>query len=155
MQKSWGSISHWKLIWLLMILKDLLGQLNSTRVTVNYDIGNSASLGYDPEEELNAYGPRISDIHIKDRILDGGPVKLGTGNADFPRFFLSSSTFNYNGPFIMQAYRDDEGVNIFQEQLRWVKPIFGRIYLITAIILARGGSKESQRKTLLISVESH
>ena len=102
--------------------KDLLGQLNSTRVTVNYDIGNSASLGYDPEEELNAYGPRISDIHIKDRILEGGPVKLGTGNADFPRFFSLLSTFNYKGPFIMQAYRDDEGVNIFQEQLRWVCP---------------------------------
>ena len=102
--------------------KDLLTQINSTRVTVNYDIGNSASLGYDPEEELNAYGSRISDIHIKDRILDGGPVKLGTGNADFPRFFSLLSTFNYNGPFIMQAYRDDEGVNIFQEQLRWVKP---------------------------------
>ena len=74
------------------------------------------------EEELNAYGPRISDIHIKDRILEGGPVKLGTGNADFPRFFSLLSTFNYMGPFIMQAYRDDEGVNIFQEQLRWVCP---------------------------------
>ena len=103
--------------------KALLAQLNSPKVTVNYDIGNSASLGYDAEEELEAYGPRISDIHIKDRTLGGGPVKLGTGNADLPRFFSFLSHLTYEGPFIMQAYRDDEGVNIFQEQLQWVRPL--------------------------------
>ncbi len=102
--------------------KALLAQLNSPKVTVNYDIGNSASLGYNAEEELGAYGPRISDIHIKDRTLGGGSVKLGTGNADLPRFFSLLSTLNYEGPFIMQAYRDDEGMSIFEEQLQWVRP---------------------------------
>ena len=29
--------------------------------------------------------------------------------------------FNYSGPFIMQAYRDEEGVSTFKEQLDWVK----------------------------------
>ncbi|MCW9030134.1 MAG: sugar phosphate isomerase/epimerase, partial [Gammaproteobacteria bacterium] len=47
---------------------ELLNKLSSKRITVNYDIGNSASLGFDPVEELNAYGDRISDIHIKDRV---------------------------------------------------------------------------------------
>ena len=103
--------------------KALLEQLNSPKVTVNYDIGNSASLGYDPEKELEAYGQKISDIHIKDRTLGGGSVKLGTGNANLPRFLSLLSTLNYEGPFIMQAYRDDEGVNIFQEQLQWIQPI--------------------------------
>ena len=28
---------------------------------------------------------------------------------------------NYHGPFIMQAYRDEEGVSIFKSQLDWVK----------------------------------
>ncbi|MDJ0841439.1 MAG: TIM barrel protein, partial [Acidobacteriota bacterium] len=45
---------------------DLLKRLNSETVTVNYDTGNSAALGYDPVEELAAYGDRITDIHIKD-----------------------------------------------------------------------------------------
>jgi len=35
---------------------DLLDRFDSDRVTVNYDIGNSAALGYDPLEELSAYG---------------------------------------------------------------------------------------------------
>ncbi len=99
---------------------ELLNKLSSKRITVNYDIGNSAALGFDPVEELNAYGNRITDIHIKDRILGGGPVTLGEGNADFAKFFNKLEEFNYTGPFIMQAYRDDEGVEIFKRQLAWI-----------------------------------
>lgn len=105
---------------------ELLDRLVSGRVTVNYDIGNSASLGYDPAEELDAYGDRISDIHIKDRKLHGGSVVLGEGDSDFDRFFGKLCEFNYRGPFIMQAYRDDEGVEVFRRQLDWVRPYLGR-----------------------------
>lgn len=62
---------------------ELLNQFDSKRVTVNYDTGNSAALGYDPVEELSCYGNRISDIHIKDRIRSGGSVLLGNGDTDF------------------------------------------------------------------------
>ena len=101
---------------------ELLDRLNSKNITVNYDIGNSAALGFDSDEELEAYGNRITDIHIKDRVLNGGPVTLGKGNADFEKFFGKLKDFNYQGPFIMQAYRDDEGVEIFKQQLEWIKP---------------------------------
>lgn len=100
---------------------DLLAKFSSNRITVNYDIGNSAALGFDPVEELAAYGERITDIHIKDRTLGGGPVVLGDGDADFDLFFSSLSKYDYIGPFIMQAYRDDEGVSVFKSQLQWVK----------------------------------
>jgi len=102
---------------------ELLSKLNSNNITVNYDIGNSAALGFNFYEELAAYGDRITDIHIKDRILGGGPIELGKGNADFVKFFNELKKFNYKGPFIMQAYRDDEGIEIFKKQLEWVKPI--------------------------------
>ncbi|MDP0562405.1 MAG: sugar phosphate isomerase/epimerase family protein [Candidatus Endonucleobacter sp. (ex Gigantidas childressi)] len=100
---------------------ELLNRLNSNRITVNYDIGNSAALGFDSDEELLAYGDKITDIHIKDRVLGGEPVILGEGNADFKKFFDKLKEFNYQGPFIMQAYRDDEGVKIFKKQLDWIK----------------------------------
>lgn len=99
----------------------LLNSLNSPRVTVNYDIGNSAALGYDYTDELSAYGIRISDIHIKDRIYGGGSVKLGAGNADISGFFKALENYDYRGPFIMQVYRDDEGISIFKNQLNWLK----------------------------------
>jgi L-ribulose-5-phosphate 3-epimerase len=100
----------------------LLERLDSSFVTVNYDIGNSAALGYDPIEELNSYGDRITDIHIKDRLFGGGSILLGQGNADFDVFFNKLVEFDYQGPFIMQAYRDEEGIEIFKKQLSWVMP---------------------------------
>ena len=69
----------------------------------------------------------MTDIHIKDRVLDGGSTVLGTGNADFERFFDKLKSFNYTGPFLMQAYRDDEGVSVFKEQLEWVKPYLEKL----------------------------
>ena len=99
----------------------LLTNLDSPRITVNYDIGNSSALGYDYKDELNAYGARISNVHIKDRVLGSSSVILGSGNADIPGFFEALSQYNYQGPFIMQAYRDDEGISVFKEQLEWLK----------------------------------
>jgi len=99
---------------------ELLSRFSSNRITVNYDIGNSAALGYDPVEELSFYGDKISDIHIKDRILNGGPVILGEGDARFSRFFNKLKDFDYKGPFIMQAYRDEEGIKVLEKQLDWV-----------------------------------
>ena len=100
---------------------ELLDEFDSSRVTVNYDIGNSAALGYDPIEELESYGSKITDIHIKDRSRGGGSVMLGKGAADFGVFFDKLVEFDYKGPFIMQAYRDEDGIEIFKKQLSWVK----------------------------------
>ena len=99
----------------------LLAQIDSKRVTVNYDTGNSAGLGYDPDQEFAAYGPQITDIHIKDRVKGGPSVCLGQGSADFAKIFKSVHDFGYNGPFIMQAFRDDEGLEIFKTQLTWLR----------------------------------
>lgn len=104
----------------------LLDRFESKRITVNYDTGNSAAMGYSPKEEFEAYGNRISDIHIKDRKKGGSSAPLGTGDTDFDAVFECLSGIDYTGPFIMQAYRDDEGVEIFKEQLSWLLPRLGR-----------------------------
>lgn len=97
----------------------LLEKFPSKNITVNYDTGNSASLGYNPIHEFESYGSRISDIHIKDRKFGGGSVILGTGDTDFEKFFIAVEKINFTGPFIMQVYRDDEGVSVFKQQLDW------------------------------------
>ncbi len=106
----------------------VLKQINSKNIKVNYDIGNSAALGFEPTEELACYGKYISDIHIKDRMLDGGPVVLGEGSAQFKLFFEALRKLNYQGSFIMQAYRDDEGLGIFKQQLSWIKAYLDTYY---------------------------
>jgi len=99
----------------------LLNKFESDIVKVNYDIGNSASLGFDIYEEFKLYGNRISDIHIKDRLLAGGSVVLGAGNANFTSFFEVFSKIDFKGPIVMQVYRDDEGVEVFKKQFDWFK----------------------------------
>lgn len=100
-----------------IVFGQLLDLLPCRNVTVNYDTGNSASLGYNPIEEFSVYGKRISDIHIKDRKLNSGSVFLGTGDVRFDLFFEALKSINYNSPFILQVFRDDEGVSVFKQQL--------------------------------------
>ena len=97
---------------------DIIG---SNNVTVNYDTGNSAALGYDPIEEFKAYGDKITDLHIKDRKLGGASVTLGTGDVNFSIILNLLLKYNYQGIFIFQAYRDDEGIEIFKKQYNWFK----------------------------------
>jgi len=91
-------------------LARFIGRLPADIFGVNYDIGNSAALGYKPEEEFAAYGARIANVHVKDRVLGGTTVSLGTGNADFPTVFRLLRDAAYDGYLIMQTARakDDD-----------------------------------------------
>ena len=100
-----------------VLFGQLLSEFTTPRISVNYDTGNSTSLGFNVIEEFKSYGNRITDIHIKDRKLDRGSVMLGEGDVNFKDFFEALNLINYNNPFIMQAYRDDEGLNVFEKQL--------------------------------------
>ncbi|MEY2632990.1 MAG: hypothetical protein RIR00_1644 [Pseudomonadota bacterium] len=75
---------------------------------INYDIGNSAALGFSPAEEVGSYGHRIDNVHVKDRKLHGTTVPLGTGNADFPTVFGALRKASYAGHFILQTARADD-----------------------------------------------
>ena len=81
-------------------------------ICINYDIGNSASLGYDIEDEWDAYGDRIAKIHIKDRVLGGGSVPLGEGNANFDMLAKMLSKFNYTAHLILQVARGESGKEV-------------------------------------------
>lgn len=90
-------------------LKVFIGQFNVQTFGINYDIGNSAALGFDVERELEAYGNRILNVHVKDRILKGTTVPLGDGNADFTKVFNQLATIGYRGNYILQTARANNG----------------------------------------------
>ena len=105
----------------------LLDRIGSPGVTVNYDIGNSAALGYDPREEFAAYGARITDIHIKDRERGGGPVMLGEGCAEITTVFELAEAYDFAGVYIYQAYRDEQGPEILRRQMAWLEAELGAV----------------------------
>jgi len=110
---------------------DLLARLPQSSIKVNYDSGNSASLGYKPKDEFAAYGRRVGSVHIKDRVLGAGTVALGTGDTDFKCLFQELSALNYGGDFILQVARGIQGdelnwalqnVKAVRQMLRGLKP---------------------------------
>jgi len=84
----------------------VLTQISHPLVRANYDIGNSASLGHDPIEELTLLAPWLGSVHVKDRLLGGGTVSLGTGSADLATCFRLITDANFRGPYILQVARD-------------------------------------------------
>ena len=91
------------------ILARFINRLPVELFGINYDIGNSAALGFSPVEEFAAYGKRIFNVHVKDRVLGGTTVPLTTGNADFDSVFAALSQISYQGNFILQTARAVDG----------------------------------------------
>jgi L-ribulose-5-phosphate 3-epimerase len=86
-------------------LSRFIRKLNPSVFGINYDIGNSAALGFDPMEEFYEYGEHVMNVHIKDRKLRGTTVPLGLGNANFEIIFSELSRLSYKGNYILQTAR--------------------------------------------------
>lgn len=90
-------------------LARFIARLDQAQFGVNYDIGNSAASGFNPAEEIAAFGHRIINVHVKDRVLGGTTVPLGTGNADFGAVFAALARKRYSGTCILQTARAADG----------------------------------------------
>lgn len=104
----------------------LLVRLDHPFIRVNYDSGNSASLGYPPLDEFRAYGERVGSVHIKDRVLGGKTVPLGTGSTDFAGLIQGLREVRYGGDFVLQAARGTPG-----DEVAWSRD--NRLFVETKI----------------------
>lgn len=101
--------------------RSLIDQWSHPLVGANFDSGNSASLGYEPNEEIATLGDAIQNVHIKDRLLGGMTVPLGTGAARFDDVFASLGEIGYGGALILQTARDDDDVGAARKYLGMVR----------------------------------
>ena len=86
-------------------LKKFIKKFDKNFFGINYDVGNSASMGFDINSEFKNYGKYIYNIHIKDRVKNGKTVRLGQGNANFVDLYKNLRKINYNGNLILQTAR--------------------------------------------------
>lgn len=91
------------------LFRGILETINHPSVQINFDMGNSASLDYDPREELLALAPYLGSVHVKDRMLGGSSVALGQGNADFPTCFNLIRKIGFSRHFVLQVARGKDG----------------------------------------------
>jgi len=107
--------------------QELLENIGLDHIQANYDIGNSASLGFDPKEELEAYGLKILNVHVKDRKLGSTTVALGTGNANINYVFQELKEIGYSGGLTMQAARGENDIETAKEQLKYVRNLLNNL----------------------------
>ncbi|MDD5558621.1 sugar phosphate isomerase/epimerase family protein [Candidatus Methylomirabilis sp.] len=93
-------------------LRRFIERLDSDSFGINYDIGNSAALNFDPVEEIATYGHRIMNVHVKDRKLGGTTVPLGEGAANFELVFSVLRRAGYASNFILQTARSPGGDHV-------------------------------------------
>jgi hexulose-6-phosphate isomerase len=89
-----------------------INQFPEENFGINYDIGNSAAFGYNPLAEIDAYGDRIINVHVKDRQLGGSTVRLGNGDADFGTVTKHLLKKNYQGSYILQTARSQSDAHL-------------------------------------------
>lgn len=90
-------------------LAAFVAPLDPRRFGVNYDIGNSAALGFDPAREMASFGHRVRNVHVKDRVLGGTTVPLGAGAADLRGAVRALAGAGYRGNYILQTARAADG----------------------------------------------
>ena len=90
-------------------LEKFVSNLSNSTFGINYDIGNSAALGFDPVSEFAHYSDRIDNVHVKDRERGGTTVALGEGSADLSCTFKLLFDHGYSGNYILQTARASDG----------------------------------------------
>ena len=78
-------------------------KMNGLSVGLNFDMGNSAYWGFNPDQELPLIGKWVKNVHIKDCTPEKYTLPLGNGDVNFEKVFKYLKNQNYNGLFILQA----------------------------------------------------
>lgn len=107
---------------------NLVKIFNNKNIGVYYDAGNCAAKGYDMKEDMKILKNYIINIHVKDRLKNGGSVFLGTGNANFKEGIPYLINNGFKGSFILQTYYEDEFRNTVKYNYNYVKNLIKRGY---------------------------
>ena len=98
-------------------LLNFIEDFKLNNVGINYDSGNSSSLGFNCEDELSTYMHLIKNCHLKDRIYKGTTMPFGEGDANLKQVLEIFMTSSYEGNFIIQGARsnNDEHIQILNQ----------------------------------------
>ena len=96
------------------------------RLGINYDCGNSTWFGFDPDDEIPAFGPDIRNVHIKDCTRADYSVPLGRGETRFDAVFGHLAAIGYRGDFVVQAARQPDDVAAARDYLAFGRALIAR-----------------------------
>jgi L-ribulose-5-phosphate 3-epimerase len=100
------------------VFSAILSAIDHPNIRWNYDIGNSASLGFAANDEFDAQGKYLGSVHIKDRVRGSSTVPLGTGDAEVDVSLKRILETGFDRWFILQVARDKAG-----EETAWLASV--------------------------------
>jgi sugar phosphate isomerase/epimerase len=107
-------------------LSAFLARHDHPRLGINYDCGNSTWFGFDPDDEVPAYGAAIRNVHIKDCTKADYSVPLGRGETRFDAVFGQLAAQGYRGDFVMQAARQPDDIAAARDYLAFGRALVAR-----------------------------
>lgn len=87
------------------IFRELLPYCPSLRGVL--DIKQARIAGYPVKEYISEMKGRISHVHVSDLYADGKMCLPGKGETDFDRLFCLLSESGFDGPILIEAYKED------------------------------------------------
>jgi L-ribulose-5-phosphate 3-epimerase len=108
--------------------KLIMTSLNHKKIKICFDMGNSASEGFDPVKVIDILDTDLGSVHIKDRKFGTSSVPLGQGDVHFLEIFKSLNKINFNGPISFQIYRDkhSDNISVLKNNLTFINEIISK-----------------------------
>ena len=92
---------------------------------ITYDTGNFTSTYKEKinhKELIHYFGPKIKNVHFKDRTFNGETKHFGLGDTDFKTIIDSLKNINYTDNIVLQLARDVDG-----DEINYIKNIYKKI----------------------------
>lgn len=86
-----------------------LRELTDDKQKFTFDIKQSLRAGVDPYEMIDAMGGGIVNVHISDNKEGHDCLLPGEGNFDFGSLFTKLKSIGYDGPCLIEVYRNCYG----------------------------------------------
>lgn len=92
---------------------------------ITYDTGNFTSTYKEKinhKELIHYFGPKIKNVHFKDRTFNGETKHFGLGDTDFKTIVDSLKNINYTNNIVLQLARDVDG-----DEINYIKNTYKKI----------------------------
>ncbi len=97
----------------------LVREFDSPAISLAFD--TSVMGAADPVKEINAYGPYISSVLVRDRMAGGEPAPLGGGDVELRLICHKLREHAYGGPFIL--WGDMAGGDALSHDLAYMRSL--------------------------------
>lgn len=99
----------------------LATRIQSKNIGVYYDAGNCAFRGYDMKKDMEILMSQLVQVHVKDRVIGGGSVFLGTGDTNFREGIPYIQKHGYKGNYVLQTYFEDSYLETAAKNLEYMR----------------------------------